>query len=184
LGCRSAEHYRLISVTTYKIKSLVTALAAASSGTDKRKVSKRSRGGSIMAIVDRRLALIGLGAASAVLISGAPQAHSQPARARTRTIAQGVREIVYGEGPSIIPGYKAVRLRDIVVQPGARVAPGQMHPMVCHMAQGELEVVRTNPNETFVARQYHVWTCASGMTEGVVNRGRTVAVMRITDLLA
>ena len=119
-----------------------------------------------MAIVDRRLALIGLGSASVVLIGGEPQAHSQPAHAQTRTIAAGVREIVYGEGPSIIPGYKTVRLRDIVVQTGAKVAPGQMHPMVCHMSQGELEVARTNPDETFVAKQYHVWTCASGMTEG------------------
>jgi hypothetical protein len=73
-----------------------------------------------MAIVDRHLALMGLGAASAVLVSGAPQAYSQPAPARTRTIAQGVQEIVYGEGPSIIPGYKTVRLRDIVVQPAPR----------------------------------------------------------------
>jgi hypothetical protein len=136
-----------------------------------------------MAIIDRRLALMGLGAASAVLVSSAPQADSQPARAQTKTIAEGVREVVYGEGPSIIPGYKTVRLRDIVVQPGAKLAPGPMHPMVCHMAQGELEVTRTNPDETFVAKQHHVWTCASEMTEGVVNKGRTVAVMRITDLL-
>ena len=137
-----------------------------------------------MAIVNRRLALMGLGGASVVLASGAPQAYSQPASTKTRTIAEGVREIVYGEGPSIIPGYKTVRLRDIVVQPGAKVAPGPLHPMVCHMAQGELEVARTNPDETFVAKQYHIWTCASGMTEGVVNKGRTVAVMQITDLLA
>jgi hypothetical protein len=162
---------------------LTTALAAVGSDADKQSIES-IKGGSVMAIVDRRLALMGLGAASAVLVSGAPQAHSQPARAQTRTIAKGVREVVYGEGPSIIPGYKTVRLRDIVVEPGAKVAPGSMHPMVCHMAQGELEVARTNPDETFVARQYHVWTCASGMTEGIVNRGRTVAVMRITDLLA
>jgi hypothetical protein len=137
-----------------------------------------------MAIVNRRLALMGLGAASAVLVSETPQAYSQPASARTRTVAEGVQEIVYGEGPSIIPGYKTVRLRDIVVQPGAKVTPGQMHPMVCHMAQGELELIRTNPNETYIAKTHHVWTCASGMTEGVVNKGQTVAVMRITDLLA
>jgi hypothetical protein len=137
-----------------------------------------------MAIIDRRLALMGLGAASAVLVSGTPHAYSQPAPARTRTRGPGVQEIVYGEGPSIIPGYKTVRLRDVIVQPGAKIAPGQMHPMVCHMAQGELELIRTNPNETYTAKTHHVWTCASGMTEGVVNKGQTVAVMRITDLLA
>lgn len=137
-----------------------------------------------MTTIDRRLALVGLGAASAILVSAMPQAYSQTARAQTTTLAEGVRQIVYGESPSIIPGYKTVRLRDIVVQPGAKVAPGPMHPMICHMAQGELEVMRTNPNETFIAKPYHVWTCNSGMTEGVVNRGRTVAIMRITDLLA
>jgi hypothetical protein len=56
--------------------------------------------------------------------------------------------------------------------------------MICHMAQGELEVIRTNANETFDAKHYRVWTCASGMTEGVVNKGSEIAVMRITDLLA
>jgi hypothetical protein len=58
-----------------------------------------------------------------------------------------------------------------------------MHPMICHMTQGELEVARTNPDETFLAKPNRVWTCASGMTEGIVNKGNTVAVMRITDLL-
>lgn len=137
-----------------------------------------------MTIIDRRLALAGLGAASAALVSGAPQAYSQTARAQTTTVAKGVRQIVYGEGPSIIPGFKTVRLRDIVVQPGAKVSPNPMRPMICHMAQGELEVIRTNPDETFIAKPYRVWTCNSGMSEGVVNRGRTVAVMRIIDLLA
>jgi hypothetical protein len=75
-------------------------------------------------------------------------------------------------------------LRDIIVEPGGKIDPNPMHPMICHMAQGELEVTRTNPNETYVAKQYHVWTCGNDMTEGVVNKGREVAIMRITDLLA
>jgi hypothetical protein len=136
-----------------------------------------------MTVVDRRLALMGLGAASAVLVTGALQAHGeQTADDQTTTLAKGVRQVVYGEGPSIIPGFKTVRLRDIVVEPGAKLDPGPMHPMICHMTQGELEVTRTN--ETFLAKPHRVWTCASGMTEGIVNKGATVAVMRITDLLA
>jgi hypothetical protein len=99
-------------------------------------------------------------------------------------VGQGARQVVYGEGPSIIPGYKTVRLRDIIVEPGGKVDPSPMHPMVCHMAQGELEVTRTNPNETFIAKQYYVWTCGNGMTEAVVNKGSEAAIMRITDLLA
>jgi hypothetical protein len=52
------------------------------------------------------------------------------------------------------------------------------------MLQGELEVTRTNPNEVLDAKQYHVWTCANGMTEAVANKGQQVAIMRIIDLMA
>jgi hypothetical protein len=136
-----------------------------------------------MIIVDRRSALVGLGATSAVLVGRAPAAHSHTARAQITTLADGIRQIVYGEGPSVLPGYKAVRLRDIIVRPGAKLDLEPMHPMVRHMAQGELEVKRTNPDEIFVANQYQIWTCNSGMTEGVANRGDTFAVMQIIDLL-
>jgi hypothetical protein len=137
-----------------------------------------------MANLVRRTALVSLGAASAVLATRAAQAQPQSSGPQTTTLGQGARQVVRGEGPSIIPGYKAVRLRDVIVEPGGKIDPGPMHPMICHMAQGELEVTRTNPNETFQAKQYHVWTCGNGMTEAVVNKGREVAIMRITDLLA
>jgi hypothetical protein len=78
-----------------------------------------------MTIVNRRLALVGLGVASAALVSGALPAHSQTTDTQTTTLAKGVRQVVYGEGPSIIPGYKTVRLRDVVVDPGAKLDPGQ-----------------------------------------------------------
>jgi hypothetical protein len=97
-----------------------------------------------MTIIDRRLALAGLGAASAGLFGPAPAAFAETGPGQSTTIAKGVVQTVYGEGPSIIPGFKTVRLRDIVVQPGAKVDPSPMHPMVCHMAQGELLVSRAN----------------------------------------
>lgn len=137
-----------------------------------------------MAVIDRRSALAGLGAAAAGLFGAAPAAYAQTSPAQSSEIAPGSRQIVYGQGPSIIPGYKTVRLRDIVVQPGAKIDPNPMQPMICHMAQGELEVTRTNPDETFTAKTYHVWTCSTGMTEGVVNKSATVAIMRIVDLQA
>ena len=136
-----------------------------------------------MTILDRRAALVGFGAAAAGLFETVPAAHAATGGQSTE-IAKGVTQIVYGQGPSIIPGFKTVRLRDIVVQPGAKVDPNPMKPMICHMAQGELEVSRTNPDETFTAKTYRVWTCTTGMTEGVLNKGSSVAVMRIIDLQA
>jgi hypothetical protein len=135
-----------------------------------------------MSAIDRRLALAGFGAAAATLLTGVLQAYGQTTGTQEMTLATGVRQIVYGENPSIIPGIKTVKLRDVVVQPGAKLDPSPMMPMICHMVQGELEVTRTNPNETFTAQQNRVWTCASGMTEGVANKGSTEAVMRIIDL--
>jgi hypothetical protein len=140
-----------------------------------------------MTIVNRRSALVGAGAASAALVSGTVPAHSQttpaaPPGAQTKTLGKGVRQVIYGEGPSIIPGIKTVRLRDVILDPGAKIDPNPMMPMICHMAQGELEVTRTN--ESFTAQPYRVWTCSTGMSEGVANKGNTVAVMRIIDLIA
>lgn len=137
-----------------------------------------------MTITDRRTALAGLAAIPSGLFGIAPPAYAETGPGQSTEIAKGVTQTVYGQGPSIIPGFKTVRLRDIVVQPGAKVDPNSMHPMICHMAQGELEVTRTNPDETFTAKTYHVWTCATGMTEGVVNKGTTVAIMRVIDLIA
>jgi hypothetical protein len=140
-----------------------------------------------MTVVDRRLALMGLGAASAFLVGEAAPARSQitppaPPGSQTKTLGEGVRQVIYGEGPSIIPGFKTVRLRDIILDPGAKLNPNPMTPMICHMAEGELEVVRTN--ESFTAQPHRVWTCNTGMSEGVTNKGNTVAVMRIIDLMA
>jgi hypothetical protein len=140
-----------------------------------------------MTVVDRRLALMGLGTASAFLVGGTVPAHSQttpaaPPGAQTKTLGKGVRQVIYGEGSSIIPGIKTVRLRDVILDPGAKIDPNPTTPMICHMAQGELEVTRTN--ESFTAQPYRVWTCSTGMSEGVTNKGNTVAVMRIIDLIA
>jgi hypothetical protein len=133
--------------------------------------------------VNRRRTLIGFGVTPVAFAAAMPQARAQTG-GKEKSLSNGARQIDYGEGPSIIPGFKTVRLRDIVVDPGGKVEPGPMKPMICHMAEGELEVTRTNPDEQFVATQHHVWTCNTGMTEGVVNKGRSVAVMRIIDLIA
>ena len=135
--------------------------------------------------INRRSALYGLGAASIVWTSSGSQASAQAGAGQTTTIAKGVVMRVYGESPATIPGYKTVRIRDITMQPGSKFDPRPMtNPMVCHMAQGELQVVQGNPDSRFTAKTHHVWTCNTGMTEGAANTGKTVAVMRVTDLLA
>jgi hypothetical protein len=45
---------------------------------------------------------------------------------------------------SIIPGFKTVSLREIIVQPGSKTPENQvmMDAMVCHITEGELRLVQ------------------------------------------
>ena len=130
--------------------------------------------------VDRRSALtIGLAAASAAVV--------KPAAAqdfKDTTVAPGVVARVYGEGPSIIPGFKTISLRDIIIQPGSKTPENQtmMDAMVCHITEGELRLVQDG--KPFTAKKNFVWTCDKGTKEHAANDGNVVAIMRITDLKA
>jgi len=136
-----------------------------------------------MTKVDRRSALaIGLAAASAAMVK--PTA-AQTTDYKDTTLAQGVVVRAYsGETPSLIPGFKTVSMRDVIVQPGAKTAENSsmMNPMVCHIAEGELRVVQDG--KTITAKKNFVWTCNKDTKEHVVNDGSVVAIMRITDLKA
>ena len=136
-----------------------------------------------MTKVDRRSALaIGLAAASAAMVK--PTA-AQTTDYKDTTLAQGVVVRAYsGETPSMIPGFKTVSMRDVIVQPGAKTAENSsmMNPMVCHIAEGELRVVQDG--KTITAKKNFVWTCNKDTKEHVVNDGNVVAIMRITDLKA
>jgi hypothetical protein len=95
----------------------------------------------------------------------------------------GVVQRTYGEAPSLIPGYKAVSMRDIIMQPGSKTdAPPMMNPMVCHILEGELRLEQDG--KTFTGKKNYAWTCNAGTKEQAFNDGRVVAVMRITDLKA
>ena len=99
------------------------------------------------------------------------------------TLWPGVVQRTYGETPSIIPGFKTVSMRDIIVQPGSKtMAPPMMNAMVCHITEGELRVVQEE--KTFTAKKNFVWTCSKDTKEQVFNDGNVVAIMRITDLKA
>ncbi len=135
-----------------------------------------------MTRVDRRSALaIGLAAASAAMVKSAA---AQTTDYKDTTVAPGVVNRVYGEGLSIIPGFKTISLRDIIIQPGSKTPENQvmMNAMVCHITEGELRVVQDG--KTFTAKKDFVWTCNKDTIEHSANDGRVVAIMRITDLKA
>src|SRR5260370_40142245 len=110
-----------------------------------------------MTQVDRRSALaIGLAAASAAMVKPAA---AQTTDYKDTTVASGVVNRVYGEGPSIIPGFKTISGRDIIIQPGSKTPENQvmMKARVCHVTGGALRVVQEG--KTFTAKRTFVWTC-------------------------
>jgi hypothetical protein len=132
---------------------------------------------------DRRSALaIGLAAASATIVKPAA---AQTTDYKDTTLAPGVVVRAYGgETPSVIPGFKTVSMRDVIMQPGSKTPENtpMMNPMVCHIGEGELRIVQDG--KTMTAKKNFVWTCNKDTKEHVVNEGSVVAIMRITDLKA
>jgi quercetin dioxygenase-like cupin family protein len=129
--------------------------------------------------MDRR-SIIGLGVvATAAALPFAVAAQTSGGK----ELAPGVRQIDFGERDSLIPAYKKVRLRDIVISPGAMTPErDMMNDMLCHMTEGELTVVQNK--KEFLVKKGDVWTCSKGLnTEGTQNKGSAVAVMRVIDLL-
>ena len=133
--------------------------------------------------VDRRSALaIGLAAASAAMVKPAASQTTDMAGKDT-TPWPGVVVRVYSETPVIIPGFKSVQLRDLIMQPGSKTAgPPMMNAMVCHITEGELRIEQEG--KTFTAKKNFVWTCNKDTKEQAYNDGNVVGIMRITDLMA
>ena len=132
--------------------------------------------------VNRRSAVaLGLAAASAAIVKPAA---AQTTDYKDTTPWPGVVVRAYGgETPSIIPGFKTVSMRDIIIQPGSKTAnPPMMNAMVCHITEGELRLEQDG--KTFTAKKNYVWTCNKGTKENAFNDGNVVAIMRITDLKA
>ena len=135
-----------------------------------------------MQSIDRRSAVVlGLAVASAAVVKPAA---AQQTSYKDATPWPGVTVRTYeGETPSIIPGFKTVSMRDVILQPGSKtMGPPMMNAMVCHITEGELQVVQDG--KTITAKKNYVWTCNTGTKEHVVNDSNAVAIMRITDLKA
>jgi hypothetical protein len=132
--------------------------------------------------IDRRSALgIGLAAASAAMMKPAA---AQTTGYKDATPWPGVVVRAYdGETPSIIPGFKTVSMRDVIMQPGSKtMGPPMENAMVCHITEGEMRIEQEG--KTFTGKKNYVWTCNKNTKEQVYNDGNVVAIMRITDLKA
>jgi hypothetical protein len=100
-----------------------------------------------------------------------------------REIAPGVRRIDLTKRASEIPAYATVSMRDMVYQPGAKSEnPSMANDMVCHCLEGELHVSQ-GPGKQFIAKTGEVWSCKKGMAETNENKGGTIAIMRVIDLI-
>lgn len=133
--------------------------------------------------IDRRSALaFGLAGLSGLVISEQAAAQTYGS-SDGKEVGPGVRQVDLGERESLIRAYGKVRLRDIVLQPGAKTPNNMMmNDMLCHMTEGELAVMQND--KQFTVKKGDVWTCAKGITtEGTQNKGSTVAIMRIIDLI-
>jgi quercetin dioxygenase-like cupin family protein len=141
---------------------------------------RTQQGGRAMQDMDRR-SVLGLGLASATALF--PLTVDAQTTSAGKELAPGVRQIDFGERDSLIPAYKKVRMRDIVISPGAQTPErDMMNDMLCHITEGELAVVQNK--KEFTVKKGDVWSCAKGLnTEGTQNKGSVVAIMRIIDLL-
>ena len=137
-----------------------------------------------MNTLSRRSALaFGLVAAAAAVAKPAASQTMDMTAGKDTTLAPGVVQRAYGESPAIIPGFKSVSMRDIIIQPGSKTGDNPMkNAMVCHITEGELRIVQDG--KTFTAKKNYVWTCGKDTREQAFNDGKVVGVMRITDLMA
>jgi len=135
--------------------------------------------------VSRRSAVaLGLAAASMAVVKPAAAQTTDPLAGKDESPFPGVVVRTFGEERSLIPGFKTVSMRDVILQPGAKLPENavMMNAMLCHITEGELRVVQDG--EPFAAKRNYAWTCNKGTKEHAVNDSDAVAIMRILDLKA
>ena len=99
-----------------------------------------------------------------------------------KEVAPGVREIEVSQREALIPGYKTVKMLDVVFQPGSRAPQETMeNDVICHMLEGEVTVLLDG--QELRAKKDDVYTCAKGVTDESWNEGNVVAVMRAIVLV-
>jgi len=131
-----------------------------------------------MSKIDRRSALgIELAAASAAMMKPAA---AQTTSYKDTTPWPGVVVRAYdGETPSIIPCFKTLSMRDIIMQPGSKtMGPPMMNAMICHVPKGELRIEQEG--KTFTAKKNFVWTCNKDTKEQAYNDGEFLLAASMT----
>src|SRR5438093_5281028 len=138
--------------------------------------NEQVHGGDVWCVVAGRCAIpgttavaLGLAAASAAVVKPAA---AQTTGHKDATPRPGVVVRAYdGETPSLIPGFKTVSMRDVIMQPGSKtMAPPMENAMVCHITEGELRVEQEG--KTFTAKKDFVWTCNKDTKEQAFNDGQ------------
>jgi hypothetical protein len=134
--------------------------------------------------INRRSALaLGLAAASAAMVKPATAQTAAGIGWKDATPNPGVVVRTYGDTatPSLIPPFKTVSMRDVIMQPGSKTAgSAMMNPMVCHILEGEMRIEQEG--KSWTAKKNYVWTCDKDTKEQAFNDSNAVAIMRITDL--
>ena len=121
----------------------------------------------------RRKMLLGLASTSVLVMGTVPSGLAQNRMEPERKVIK--------EAESVIPGFPQVRLREVTCQPGAQAKATMQNPMICEITQGSLE---SKVDGQLVRRQTgDIYTCKTGQKIENENKGDTVAVMRIFDLL-
>jgi hypothetical protein len=143
-----------------------------------------------MGEIDRRSALvIGLATAGTALIP-AGGVVAQPYRPdEGREIAPGVRvvdvserEMMHGRD-AVLPGYKRIKVVDVVFQPGATEKSDAMeNDMVCQCIEGAMRLDHRD-GHAFTVKKNDVWTCVKGEPEDTENISTGVAIMRVVNLI-
>ena len=134
--------------------------------------------------VDRRSALrIGFAAVSAAIVTPTAAQTTDALVGKDTSPWPGVVVRSYGESPSLIPGFKTVSMRDLIMQPGSKtMGPPMANAMVCHILEGEMRI--DQEGKVFTAKKNFCWSCNKDTKEQAFNDSNAVAIMRITDLMA
>ena len=121
----------------------------------------------------RRKMLLGLASTSVLVMGTAPSGLAQNRMEPERKVIK--------EAESVIPGFPQVRLREATYQSGAQAKATMKNPMICEITQGSLESkVDGQPVRRHTG---DIYTCKTGQEIENENKGDSVAVMRIFDLL-
>jgi quercetin dioxygenase-like cupin family protein len=125
--------------------------------------------------LDRReLLMLGLAGASSLVLGKASSVLAAEKKGKETKVIK--------EAESFVPGFAKIRLREVTWQPGGMEGERPMpNAMVCECTAGSFEA--TVDGKTITRKKGDIWTCKPGQVISDVNKGKTVAVMRIFDLL-